>query len=83
MWHVWETGEIHTGFWFGDLSEEGRLVGVGVVGKIILKWISRKWDVRACTGLILLGIGTGPFECSNEPSDSVKCEEFLDELMTW
>jgi len=47
MWHVWETGEIHTGFWFGDLREGDRLEGVGIVGKIILKWISRKWDVRA------------------------------------
>ena len=56
------------------------MVGVGIVGRIILKWISRKWDVMAWTGLILLGIGTdgGAFECGNEPSDSMKCEEFLD-----
>jgi len=64
----------------GDLSEGDRVVGVGIVGRIILKWISRKWDVMAWTGLILLGIGTdgGAFECGNEPSDSMKCEEFLD-----
>jgi len=47
MWHVWETGEIYTGFWLGDLSEGDCLEGVGIVGKIILKWICRKWDVRA------------------------------------
>jgi len=29
-----------------------------VDGKIILKWIFRRWDVRAWTGLILLRIWT-------------------------
>jgi hypothetical protein len=80
MWHVWETGEMHTGFWLVDLSEGDRLEGVGIVVRIIIKWISRKWDMRAWTGLILLAIGTdgGSFECGNEPSGSMKCEEFLD-----
>jgi hypothetical protein len=27
-------------------------------GRIILRWIFRKWDVRAWTGLIWLRIGT-------------------------
>jgi len=30
-----------------------------VDGKIILRWIFRKWNVRARTGLIWLRIGTG------------------------
>ena len=71
---------MHTWFWLVDLSEGDRLQGVGIVVRIILKWISREWDVRAWTGLIRLGMGTdgGSFECGNEPSDSMKCEEFLD-----
>ena len=59
MWHVWETGEIHTGLWLGDLSEGDRLEGVGIVWRVILKWISRQWDVRTWTGLIWLRIETG------------------------
>jgi hypothetical protein len=34
-----ETGEVHTGVWWGDLSEGVHLEDVGVDGRIILKWI--------------------------------------------
>jgi len=36
MWHVWETEEVHTGFWWQDLRERDFLEGLDVNGKIIL-----------------------------------------------
>ena len=84
MWHVWETGEVHTGLRVGDLKERCRLEVVGIYGTIIFKWILNKWDGEAGTGLIGLRVGTGGglCECGNEPSGFIKCGEFLDWLRT-
>jgi hypothetical protein len=37
-------GEVHTEFWWGDLREGNHLEDPGVDGRIILKWIFKKWD---------------------------------------
>jgi hypothetical protein len=42
--HVAPMGEAHTGFWWGDLRERDHLEDPGVDGRIILKWIFKKWD---------------------------------------
>ena len=43
---------MHTGFWWGNQTERDHLEDLGIDGKIILKWILKKWDVGAWTGLL-------------------------------
>jgi len=41
-----------------NLKGIGRKLHLGVNGKIIFKWVYRKWDGEAWTGLFWLRIGT-------------------------
>ena len=59
MWNVWGTGEVRSGFWWGDLRERVHLEEPGVDRRIILKLILKKWDGETWTGLIWLRIGAG------------------------
>ena len=45
-------GEAHAWFWWGNLRERGHSGNLDLNGRIILKWIFRKWDVGVGTGLI-------------------------------
>jgi len=69
-------GEAYTGFWWGNRREKDHWEDPGVEGRIILRWIFRKWDVGIWTGLGCLRIGTGGGQ--NEPSGTIKCGEFFD-----
>ena len=42
---VWGRGEAYTRFWWGNLRERDHLGDSGVDGRIIFRWIFRKWDV--------------------------------------
>ena len=49
---------MYKGFWWGNLRDRDNLVDAGVDGRIILRWIFRKWDVAVWTGSIWLRIET-------------------------
>jgi len=51
--------EACTGFWWGNLGERDHLGDPVLDGKIILRWIFRKWDVGVWTGFIWFRIETG------------------------
>jgi len=53
-----EERRIHDFLW-GNLSERDHLGDPGVNGRVILRWILRKWDVCLWTGSSWLRIGTG------------------------
>ena len=36
-------GEVHTGFWWGSLREEDHLEDPEEDGRIIVRWVFRKW----------------------------------------
>jgi hypothetical protein len=51
-------GEAYTGFWWGNMRERDHLEYPGIEGRIILRWIFRKWDVGSWIGSSWLRIGT-------------------------
>jgi len=44
-------GDWGTWVWWGNLRERDHLGDPGTYGRIVLRWIFRKWDVRVLTGL--------------------------------
>ena len=41
---LWRIGEVHTGFWWGNLRKKDHLEDHGIFGRITIKWIFRKCD---------------------------------------
>lgn len=74
MWHIRGGQKVHTEFWWENLMERDHLEDLGVAGRIILKWICKKWDEETWTALLSLRIGTGAGSCGygNETSDFIK-----------
>jgi hypothetical protein len=84
MWHLWQTGEMRTGFGCEDLREREHFKRPSVNGRIILKWTFMKWNGRM--DWIYLAQDrkvAGSCECGNELSGSINCGEFFDCLRNW
>jgi len=63
-------GEVHTGFWWGSRRKRDHLEDPIVHGRIILRWVYRKWDREDGLDRFDSGQGqvAGTCECGNEPS---------------
>jgi hypothetical protein len=62
------------------VKERDHWEDLGLDGKLILKWLFKKWNGWTWTGLIWLRIeaGGGLCTCDDEPSGSIKYGGFLD-----
>ena len=56
---MWGTGGAYNVFWWENVRERGHGGDTGVDGRIILRWILRKWKVVVWTESSWLRIGTG------------------------
>jgi hypothetical protein len=59
MKHIWREVRCIQGFGGETYKERDHLEDPGIDGRIIFRWIFRKWDVGVWTGLIWLRTGTG------------------------
>ena len=57
--YIVSTAAVYTGFWWRNLRDRNHLGDPGEDGRIIFRWIFRKWVVGVWNGSGWLRIGTG------------------------
>ena len=72
---------MHTGFWWGNLRERDHLEDQGVDGRIIVRWIFRKWDWGRY-GMDLSGSGYGQVADSCKRGNEILCSKNAGNFLT-
>jgi hypothetical protein len=57
MWHIWERGEMCTGFWWESLKEEYNVEDQGIDGRMGTKWTLGRLVGGVWSGFTWLRIG--------------------------
>ena len=57
MWRIWGRTQVYTGFWWANVREKNHWRDPDIDGKIILRWIFRKWEGVVGTGWSWLWTG--------------------------
>ena len=53
------TGEVSTGFSWGNVRERDHLEDPGIDGMVILRWFIKKWYLGVWTGSVCVRTGAG------------------------
>jgi hypothetical protein len=44
MYHIWNRRKMHKKLWYINLKEGAHVVDLCTVGRIVVKWILKKWE---------------------------------------
>jgi hypothetical protein len=80
---VWGKGEVHIGFWWGDLREGDHVEDASIDLRIIIKWLFKVLE----GGMVWIDLArdrevAGSYKFDSEPSGCIKYGEFRDFLRT-